>query len=222
MKRRIIPVLTLLGGKLVKTKQFQHPRNLNSPLAAAEVFNAREADELVILTIGGAVDYELLERMASVCFMPLAIGGGIRSMKDVDRLFALGADKVVIRSKLELIPLVARKYGAQSVIQSLDEPNFMTIHPFAGEILLTSVQNDGMMEGYNLSLLNQVRSETHLPIIISGGCGKAEHMLQALQGGADAVAASSVFAYTENTPNSLKRYLLAHNIPVRYAQSQNH
>jgi len=204
-KIRIIPVLTVSDGKLVKTIQFQNPRNLNSPMAAVRLFNSRNVDEMVILFIDGKIDFELFDEISRECFMPLAVGGGIKTMEDVDRLFSLGADKVVIRTHTELCKPIAEKYGEQAVVQSLDIPRMYDFQPFVGEYLITDTRLDGMMTGYNI-----VIPRSDVPIIVNGGAGKPEHFLEAYNAGASALAASSIWFYTETTPTMVKQYLHEH------------
>lgn len=216
-KVRLIPVITIQDGKLVKTIQFQNPRNLNSPMAAIRNFNSRNVDEMVILFIDGKIDWELLEQVTKECFMPLAVGGGIRTLDDVDRLFGIGADKVVIRTATELIELIAKKYGAQAVIYHEDEtgngPPIRPSKPF-GELLITHVPSEGKMEGYDIPTIKWAVKDS-IPVIVNGGAGTPEHFLKAYQAGASALAASSIWFYTANTPKSIKEYLHEHGVPVR-------
>lgn len=222
-KVRLIPVLTTANGKLVKTVQFQNPRNLNSPMAAVRLFNSRNVDEMVILFIDGHIDFDLFDQIARECFMPLAVGGGITSMEDVDRLFALGADKVVIRTHTELIPAVAAKYGLQAVVYALDfRPGDRAVEPpNAGEWLVTNMNYEGMMNGYDVDSIGFVKTAQRKsgdpppPIIANGGAGTPEDFVQAYRAGASALAASSIWFYTEYTPNMVKNYLHKHGIPVR-------
>lgn len=211
-KVRIIPVLTIADGKLVKTIQFQNPRNLNSPMAAIRNFNHRNVDEMVILFIDGKIDWDLLEQVTKECFMPLAVGGGIRTLDDVDRLFRLGADKVVIRTATELIDPIAKKYGAQAVVLSIDYDEILTV-PYLeyGELLLTDKTVEGTMRGYCYEHIPPQR----VPVILNGGAGTPEHFLAAYQAGASALAASSIWFYTNHTPQSIKEYLHEHGVPVR-------
>lgn len=181
-------------------------------MAAIRNFNHRNVDEMVILFIDGKIDWELLEQVTKECFMPLAVGGGIRTMEDVDRLFNLGADKVVIRTATELIPKIAEKYGAQAVIYALDfDPYHILFNPpKCGEVLLTDITRDGTLSGYNNSNIMLTG-----PIIHNGGAGTPEHFLEAYKAGASALAASSIWFYTANTPQSIKEYLHEHGVPVR-------
>lgn len=208
-------MLTISGGKLVKTIQFKNPRNLNSPMAAVRLFNHRNVDEMVILFIDGHIDFDLFDQIAKECFMPLAVGGGIKSMEDVDRLFALGADKVVIRTHIELIPDVAAKYGAQAVIYDFVGP-VEGFTPECGEIMLTYKMGEGKMEGYHTGWISGHHFiDPKIPIIANGGAGKLEDFLTAYQAGASALAASSIWFYTQFTPRQVKEYLAKHGVPVR-------
>ena len=186
-------------------------------MAAIRNFNHRNVDEMVILFIDGKIDWELLEQVTKECFMPLAVGGGIRTMEDVDRLFNLGADKVVIRTATELIPKIAVKYGAQAVIYALDfTPGQLAVKPpECGEVLLTDMTKEGTLTGYNTTPLTKESLLREYVVIANGGAGKPEDFLSAYQAGASALAASSIWFYTANTPQSIKEYLAQNGVPVR-------
>ena len=219
-------------------------------MQAIKVYNLREVDELVFLDItatsdGRSPDFETVDGLADECFMPLAVGGGIRSVDDVRQLLQVGADKVVINTAAvetpELIQQVSRRFGAQCVVVSIDARR----HPDgryevfthsgtkatgldpvalarqcealgAGEILITSIENDGTMMGYDVALTRAVNEAVNIPVIASGGAGNYEHMAQVLrEAKVSAVSAASIFHFTQQTPLEAKRYLQELGFSVR-------
>jgi len=194
---------------------------------------------------GRPPDFETVDEIADECFMPLTVGGGVRKIDDVGRLLQVGADKVAINTAAiqtpDLIRLVADKYGSQCVVASIDAkklPNGqydvfthsgtratgkdpVTIAREAealgaGEILITSIDRDGTMTGYDIKLIRDVSDAVSIPVIISGGAGNYEHMASAIiQGKASAVAAASIFHFTQQTPLEAKRFLRERGINTR-------
>ena len=194
---------------------------------------------------GREPDFLLVDDFADDCFMPLTVGGGIRNIEDVRKLLAVGADKVSVCtsafSNRDLINKIANEFGSQCVVVSIDvkkhengeyevythsgtKPTGLNPVDFAieveernaGEILLTSIDRDGTMKGYDIELIKQVTSAVSIPVIASGGAGNYEHMFQAIKdGNADAVAAASIFHFTEQTPIEAKYYLRKNGINVR-------
>lgn len=190
-------------------------------------------------------DYEVVDDLADDCFMPLTVGGGVRNIDHVRQLLMMGADKVAINSGAvdnpRLIADIANRFGSQCAVVSIDyrthtngdheiythsgsRPTGLSPVAFAkqaeelgaGEILLTSIDRDGTMKGYELDCLSKLCQSVSIPVIASGGAGKAEDMYQALERGqASAVAAASIFHFTEQTPLEMKQYLQKKNIPVR-------
>jgi len=189
-------------------------------------------------------DYETVDDIADECFMPLTVGGGIRDLEHIRRLLQVGADKVSLNTVMvehpELVRDASATFGAQCVVVSIDArrgddgvaravtraATIETERPVvelareaealgAGELLVTSVERDGTMEGYDLELVGDVAAAVGIPVIASGGAGSYEHMLQAIEAGASAVAAASIFHFTEQTPLEAKRYLREHGVPVR-------
>ena len=250
LKVRIIPTLLHKNLGLVKGVVFDSWRRVGSALQAIKVYSLREVDELVFLDItatleGRPPDFATVDDLADDCFMPLTVGGGVRSLEDVRRLLRVGADKVAINSALvetpELMAETARRFGSQCVVASID----YRLHPDgvrevftqsgirpagldpvalarraealgAGEILLTCIERDGAMTGYDLEGLRQVAEAVTIPVIASGGAGNYQHMYEALAiGRAGALAAASIFHFTEQTPLEAKRYLQERGIPVR-------
>jgi cyclase len=213
-------------------------------MQAVKVYNLRNVDELAFLDVtataeGRGPDFELIDELADECFMPLAVGGGVRTLADVRGLLAVGADKVVIgTAALEDATLVneaADRFGAQCVVVSIDtrgdevwshsgtRPTGRPVVEVAeemagrgaGEILLQSIERDGMMEGYDLERIRAVSDAVSVPVIASGGAGTFAHMADALDHGATAVAAASMFHFTEQTPMEAKEFLRSHGVPVR-------
>lgn len=229
LKTRIIPSLLLSDGGLVKTCRFSDPKYVGDPINAIRIFNEKEVDELMVLDIsashkGKGPDYDLIERFAGECFMPLCYGGGISSLEQARRLFSLGVEKVCLQTAVlddpSLIEDIASRYGSQSVVVSVDvkknwlgkkclysastkkalKKPFMdyvssAIEAGAGEILLNSVDRDGTMSGMDLELITQVSSSLSVPLIASGGASNIKDMKDAVDAGASAVAAGAFFVF---------------------------
>ena len=250
LKVRIIPTLLYKDHGLVKGIGFDSWRRVGTALPAIKVYAARQVDELILLDIAAtrenrAVDFEEIDQLADECFMPLTVGGGIRTVEDVRRLLRAGADKVAINSAAvenpELIGGAAALAGSQCVVVSIDVKQHADgrrevwthagTRPAgrppvewareaeargAGEILLTSIDQDGAMGGFDVDLIRAVSGAVSIPVIASGGAGNYEHMRAAVQeGGASAVAAASIFHFTQQTPLEAKAYLRQQGIPVR-------
>ena len=244
-----MPTLLFKDLGLVKGVRFDSWRRVGSVMQSVKVYNMREVDELVFLDItatqeGRDPDFELVDDIADECFMPLTVGGGIRSLEDVRRLLAVGADKIALNTSTvrnpALVEQTAATFGAQCVVASIDatrrdDGGYEVLVASgtertgldaiehargleargAGEILITSVDRDGTMEGYDLELIGAVASGVTVPVIASGGAGTYEHMAEAITAGAAAVAAASIFHFTEQTPLEAKRYLREQGVPVR-------
>jgi cyclase len=250
LKVRVMPTLLYKETTLVKGIGFDSWRRVGSLMQAVKVYNMRQVDELVFFDItatreGRHPDFELIDEFADECFMPLAVGGGIRSVEDVRHLLAVGADKVVINTvaveEPEIITAISENFGAQCVVVSIDykisedgrrmvhthsgcQPTNMTLEELAtlaekrgaGELLVTCIERDGTMQGYDIEGIKSISSIVNIPVIASGGAGRYEDMLSALDvGGASAVAAASIFHFTEQTPLEAKRYLADNGIQIR-------
>lgn len=249
LKTRIIPTLLYRDFGLVKGVRFDSRRAVGSAMQAIKVYNMREVDELVFFDVTATLherspDYALVDDLADECFMPLTVGGGIRSLEHIERLLAVGADKIAIGSALvaepDLVGRAAERFGSQCVVAVVDvrrdadgtttcvrsgtvdaevppvELARLAQDSGAGEIVLQSVDRDGTMEGYDLALLHDVCEAVSIPVIASGGAGSYQHLGDALlEGGASAVAAASIFHFTELTPLGAREHLRSLGVPVR-------
>ncbi len=246
-----MPTLLHKDVGLVKGVAFDSSRRVGTAMQAVKVYNLREVDELIFLDITATIDgrqpdYDLIDDIADECFMPLTVGGGVRSVDDVGRLLMVGADKVSINTAVTELPdLVAgsaAQFGSQCIVVSIDarreddgghqvythSGTVATGHDpvsvardaqaaGAGEVLLTSIDRDGTMEGYDIELVRSVSEAVSIPVIASGGGGNYQHLADALgEGGASAVAAASVFHFTEQTPAEAKAFLSDCGFPVRH------
>jgi cyclase len=253
LARRIIPCLDVTGGRVVKGINFVNLRDAGDPVELAERYNEQGADELVFLDITASSDdrdtmADVVARTARKVFIPLTVGGGIRSVADARRILLAGADKVSINTaavkRPELISELSAEFGAQATVLAIDARRIPGANPpawhvyvrggrddtgidviewaargealGAGEILLTSMDTDGVKEGFDCELTRAVSRATRVPIIASGGAGKPEHFTRVLtEGEADAALAASIFHYGTYTVNDLKQYLAGCGVPVR-------
>ena len=248
--KRIIPCLDVNKGRVVKGVNFVNLRDAGDPVEIAAMYNKSLADEIVFLDITASSDdrdimLDVVSRTAEQVFIPLTVGGGIRSLDDFRRILSAGADKIAVNSgalkRPELINEASEKFGAQCVVVAIDakrrsEGGFDVYlnggrvntgkdavkwakeaeNRGAGEILLTSMDCDGTKSGYDIELTKAVSSAVSIPVIASGGAGTMEHFAQALtEGGAEAALAASLFHYREMEILDLKKYLADKNIPVR-------
>ena len=230
LKTRIIPTLLCRGRELVKGRHFDSTRRVGNAMQAVRVHNMRQVDELVLLEVGGGlIDIDTVSALASECFMPLAVGGGVQTLDNIHWLLGAGADKVVLGDvawqNTKLLVDASKKFGVQAVVVSMavrdgdDAASWArsTQALGAGEILLQSVGRDGTMSGYDLDLIRSVSQAVSIPVIASGGCGTYEHMAEALDAGAHAVAAGAMFLFTDSTPQGAAQYLDAHGFHTRCA-----
>lgn len=250
LKVRIIPTLLWKNLGLVKGIGFDSWRRVGTIMPAVKVYNTRQVDELIVVDIsatseGRLPDFAEVEEFSAECFVPLTVGGGVRSVENIKQLLRAGADKVSINTaafeRPELVTEAAERFGSQCVVVSIDarkdsDGNYCCMSHSgmlntgrepgewaeeverrgAGEILITSVDRDGTMEGYDLELIRRITSRVRIPVIASGGAGNYQHMFEALDTGkASAVAAASIFHFTEQTPLEAKNYLAAKGVPVR-------
>lgn len=250
LAKRIIPCLDVTGGRVVKGVNFVGLRDAGDPVELAERYNAQGADELVFLDITASSDAreimaEVVARTSRKVFIPLTVGGGIRSIADARRILMSGADKVSINTaavrRPELIKELSEEFGAQAVVLAIDARrtaarswNVFTrggrddegIDAIewarqgesvgAGEILLTSMDTDGVQTGFDCELTGAVSKATSIPVIASGGAGKPEDFERVFtEGQADAALAASIFHYGTYTVGDLKSYLQQRKIPIR-------
>ncbi len=250
LAKRIIPCLDVTGGRVVKGIHFLNLRDAGDPVELAGRYNEQGADELVFLDITASSDardimVDVVFRTARRVFIPLTVGGGIRSVRDARRILMAGADKVSVNTaavrRPELLSELSAEFGAQATVLAIDArrrgPGEWTVYTRggrddegldavewaqrgealgAGEILLTSMDTDGVQGGFDCRLTRAVSRATKIPVIASGGAGKPEDFLEVLtEGEADAALAASIFHYGTYTVAELKEFLYKHNIPVR-------
>jgi cyclase len=249
LKVRVIPCLDVKDGRVVKGVQFLELRDAGDPVEQARAYDAAGADELMFLDItasheGRDAIFDVIARTADVCFMPVSVGGGIRTVETARALLRAGADKISINtSAVEdrgLISRCADAFGSQAVVVAIDakqsgerwevftyggrKATGLDVVDYAceaaergaGEVLLTSMDRDGAKTGYDIALLKAVSSALGVPVIASGGAGNAQHMIDAVKGGgADAVLAASIFHFGELSIGDVKAAMAAAGVPVR-------
>mgnify|MGYP003966835549 FL=1 len=238
--KRIMPCLLLQDKRLVKTVQFKNPAYIGDPINAVKIYNDKEVDELVILDISAtklnkSIDFDLLKDFAAECFMPLAYGGGVRSVDDFQKLFTLGIEKVVVNSLLidkpDIVKEAAEKYGNQSVLASIDIKKSISgeyevfshskreiqfsfrgyidyvISLNVGEIMITSVDQEGTWNGYDTELIKIVNDLVDVPIIANGGCGTQQDIRDILyKTDIQAAAIGSMAVYQKKDMGVLIRF----------------
>ena len=237
LAKRIVPCLDVHAGRVVKGVNFVNLRDAGDPVEAARAYDEAGAHE------ERAILLDVVARVAERVFIPLTVGGGVRSLEDARKLLLSGADKVSVNSaavrRPELIRELADHFGAQAVVLAIDarwRGDFPEVYVAggrvptglhavewavkgvelgAGEILLTSMDRDGTKEGYDLRLTRMVAEAVGVPVIASGGAGRMEHFLEAFQAGAEAALAASVFHFGEIPIPELKRYLAEKGVHVR-------
>lgn len=250
LAKRIIPCLDVTGGRVVKGVNFVELRDAGDPVEIAARYNEQGADELTFLDITATSDgrdliLHIIEAVASQVFIPLTVGGGVRTVEDVRRLLNAGADKTSFNSAAianpDVISAASAKYGAQCIVVAIDakrrEGGGWDVYSHggrkntgldavqwatemarrgAGEILLTSMDRDGTKSGFDLELTRAVSDAVPVPVIASGGVGNLDHLADGIQqGGADAVLAASIFHYGEYTVGQAKARMAERGIPVR-------
>lgn len=249
LKKRVIPLLLLRDGRMVKGKQFTDFRDTGDPRSAARIYNAQLADELVFLDIQASTEsrgalIDIVKMAASECFMPLTVGGGVSKIEDVHALLRAGADKVVITTAAVQNPALIRKaaetFGSQCVVAGIDYRGIADnarvfikcaseatqLHPVdlarelaslgAGEILLNSIDRDGMMNGYDLETTAWVADAVEIPVIVCGGAGNFAHLAEAFTTtSVAATACASLFHFGDNNPIRARSFLRNLGIPLR-------
>ncbi|NHC12244.1 imidazole glycerol phosphate synthase subunit HisF [Motilibacter deserti] len=252
---RVIPCLDVDAGRVVKGVRFTEIRDAGDPVEMAKVYDAEGADELVFLDITASsgereTTYDVVRRTAEQVFIPLTVGGGVRTVADVDKLLRAGADKVGVNTaavaRPELVREIAERFGSQVLVLSVDARRCpadvaptpsgfeVTTHGGrkgtgidavewaaraadlgVGEVLLNSIDADGTQQGYDLEMLRAVRAAVTVPVIASGGAGKLDDFAPAVEAGADAVLAASVFHFGQLRIGEVKSALLARGHEVR-------
>ena len=243
LKKRIVPVQLLLDYRLVKTKKFDTFIDVGNPIKSSKIYNDSDADELIFLNIERSNStikplLRILEEVSKVCFMPLALGGGIKNIDDLKILFRSGADKVVINSLVyrnyDFIEKASLLFGKQSIVVSIDVRKNKNNNEYelfsengkkketislkdhlnlcekkgAGEIFINSIDEDGMMNGYDINLIKKVADNCRLPIIACGGAGNFNHMKEAFKiTNVSALACGSLFNFGDNNPIRAKSFL---------------
>jgi len=247
---RIIPCLDVDNGRVVKGIKFKDLKDAGDPVQMARSYDKQGADELVFLDIGASprsrqIMIDVIRRVSERIFIPLTVGGGIRSIDDMRKVLLAGADKVAICTSAMLNPRLigkgAKKFGSQCIVLSIDAKKegkkwFAYTHGGriktgldavqwaktgvslgAGEILLNSMDRDGTKKGYDLELIRKVSTKVNVPVIASGGAGNMEQMLNAIKKGrADAILLASLLHYGECTVNDIKKYLGKKGVRVRW------
>ncbi len=255
LAKRVIPCLDVHDGKVTRGVQFGKAeagelRNVGDPVELAIRYNDQGADEMVFFDItasahGRGTMIDVIERAADHCFMPLTVGGGIKSVEDMHTMLKAGADKTSINSSALATPNLIRegaeKFGSQCIVVSIDAKKVApdrwevfshggrkatgldavewakkAVSLGAGEIVLNSIDADGTKAGFDLVITRRISESVGVPVVASGGAGNLEHMAAVLvEGKADAVLAASIFHYGEYTVGDVKQYLAKQNIPVR-------
>ena len=249
LKNRIIPCLDVKNGRVVKGINFVDLKDAGDPVEQAKIYSDSGADEICFLDITASNEnrdtiYDVVERTSKNCFVPLTVGGGVRSVEDVKKLLNCGADKVSINTaavkNLKVVEESSKKFGSQCIVVAIDAKKNDDIWEVfthggrnstgidaieyatkmencgAGELLVTSMDRDGTQIGYDNELLSKISSIVNIPIIASGGVGNLEHLVDGIKiGKASAVLAASIFHYGTYTISDAKKYLNKNQIPVR-------
>ena len=251
LKKRIIPLLLLKNGRMVKGKKFSNFIDTGNPETAVKIYSSQDADELMFLDIVASLEsrnilLETISNAAKQCTMPFSVGGGIKTIEDVRSILFAGADKIVITSSImdnpKIIEDIAKNFGSQCIIAGIDYKSDLNTkkkivyqncgtkmtnqNPVdyakklesygVGEILLNSINNDGMMMGYDLDTANEVSSTVKIPVIVCGGAGNFLHLVDLFKNTeASAAACSSLFHFGDNNPIRARSYLRNYKIEMR-------
>ena len=248
LKNRIIPCLDVKNGRVVKGINFVDLKDAGDPVEQAKIYSDGGADEICFLDITASNEnrdtiYDVVDKTSKKCFVPLTVGGGVRSVEDINKLLNCGADKVSINTaavqNTKVVEDSSRKFGSQCIVVAIDakrngdgweifthggrNPTGINALEFAlkmencgaGELLVTSMDKDGTQSGYDVELMQKVSSSVNIPVIASGGVGTLDHLRDGIKSGASAVLAASIFHYGTYSVNEAKQYLASKDIPVR-------
>jgi cyclase len=249
LKNRIIPCLDVKNGRVVKGINFVDLKDAGDPVEQAKVYSDGGADEICFLDITASNEnrdtiYNVVKDTSKKCFVPLTVGGGVRSIEDINKLLNCGADKVSINTaavqNAELVVESSKKFGSQCIVVAIDAKKNGEIWEVfthggrkntginaiefakkmeecgAGELLITSMDRDGTQVGYDIDLMNKISSTINIPVIASGGVGNLDHLVDGIKlGKASAVLAASIFHYGKYSVKEAKQYLDSKGIPVR-------
>ena len=249
LKNRIIPCLDVKNGRVVKGINFVDLKDAGDPVEQAKIYSDGGADEICFLDITASnenrdIIYEVVEKTSKKCFVPLTVGGGIRTVEDINKLLNCGADKVSINTAAvensKVVIDSSKKFGSQCIVVAIDaKKNENKWEVFthggrnnsridvleyakqmeengAGELLVTSMDRDGTQVGYDIDLMSEISSKVNIPVIASGGVGNLDHLVDGIKlGKASAVLAASIFHYGKHTIKEAKEYLNSKNVMVR-------
>ena len=248
LKNRIIPCLDVKNGRVVKGINFIDLKDAGDPVEQAKIYSDGGADEICFLDITASNEnretiYDVVEKTSKKCFVPLTVGGGVRTIEDINKLLNCGADKVSINTAAvensTVIVESSKKFGSQCIVVAIDAKkngnkweifthggrNSTGLNALefakrmeacgAGELLITSMDKDGTQSGYDIQLIKKISSSVNIPVIASGGVGTLDHLAEGINSGASAVLAASIFHYGKFSINDCKKYLETKNIPVR-------
>ena len=248
LKHRIIPCLDVKNGRVVKGINFVDLQDAGDPVEQAKIYSDGGADEICFLDITASNEnrdtiYDVVEKTSKKCFVPLTVGGGVRSVEDINKLLNCGADKVSINTAAvqnsKVVEESSKKFGSQCIVVAIDAKkngenweifthggrNSTGIDAIqfankmeesgAGELLVTSMDKDGTQSGYDIELMKKISSNVNIPVIASGGVGTLDHLVEGIKSGASAVLAASIFHYGTYSVKEAKQYLASKDIPVR-------
>ncbi len=248
LKNRIIPCLDVKNGRVVKGINFVDLKDAGDPVEQAKIYSDGGADEICFLDITASneerdIIYDVVEKTSKKCFVPLTVGGGVRSVEDINKLLNCGADKVSINTAAiqnpEVVIESSKKFGSQCIVVAIDakkkedkweifthggrkntgidaiEFSKKMEESGAGELLVTSMDKDGTQSGYDIDLMKKISSSVNIPVIASGGVGSLDHLVEGINAGASAVLAASIFHYGTYSVKEAKQYLASKDIPVR-------
>jgi cyclase len=223
LKSRIIPCLDVKSGRVVKGINFVDLQDAGDPVEQAKIYSDGGADEICFLDITASNEkrdtiYDVVEKTSKKCFVPLTVGGGVRSVDDITKLLNCGADKVSINTAAvqnpEVVKESSKKFGSQCIV-AIEFAERME-DSGAGELLVTSMDRDGTQVGYDIDLISKISSKVNIPVIASGGVGNLDHLVDGIKlGNASAVLAASIFHYGKHSVKEAKEYLDLKGIPVR-------